>query len=142
MRTNFSPRSKRTFTSTGVISNSSIDLPFQTYGRFSIRNCAARAGNYDFRGVEGAELLSLKFWKPLLKKSSNPLVAIIRQVTTNLFADFIVASLGEFLLSAGKECFLRRPDRQPRSLGNFLRKCLHCRFKLRRRNYFLNATSY
>src|SRR5256885_2331880 len=79
-------------------------------------------------------LLALKFRVPLFEERSNSFVAVLRQVTTNLFTDFIIESPGEFLFLTGKKCLLHRADGQQRTLSNFLRKFLHFLFEQRGRN--------
>jgi hypothetical protein len=55
-------------------------------------------------------LLPLKFRMPLIEERSNSFVAVLRQVTTNLFPDFIIESPGKFLFLTGKKRLLYRAD--------------------------------
>src|SRR6266850_215350 len=59
-------------------------------------------GGHDGRGASTGRLLALKLWRPLFEKRPNSLVAVLRQITTNLFPDFIIESPGKFLFLAGK----------------------------------------
>src|SRR6267378_999643 len=47
--------------------------------------------------LEPERLLALKFRTPLFEERSNSFVAVLRQVTTNLFPDFIIESPRKFL---------------------------------------------
>src|SRR5260370_42473606 len=136
MRTNFSPRSSRAFTSAGVISNSSIDLAFQIGGRrFSLRSFIV---SWPVIAIVAefatGQLLALKLRRPLVEKRANPLAAVFRLETTNLFANFIVESLREFLCLTGKKSLLYRANRQRWTLSDLLRKGFHRSFELRGRN--------
>src|SRR5260370_41185664 len=83
---------------------------------------------------EPGELLAMKFRLPLFEERSNSLVAVLRQVTTNLLSDFVTERPGEFLFLTGKKRPLYRPNCQWRPVSNFLRQCLHFLFELRARN--------
>src|ERR1700731_4984669 len=84
------------------------------------------------------KLLALKFRMPLFEERSSSSVAVLRQVTTNLFLDFIIESPGKFLFLTGKKRLLHRADGQQRTMSNFLSKFLHFRFELRGRNNLID----
>src|SRR5229473_115698 len=84
--------------------------------------------------IEPGSLLALKLGRPLVEKRVNSLAAVFRHETTNLFANFIVESLREFLCLTGKKSLLYRANRQRWTLSDLLRKCLNRGFELRGRN--------
>src|SRR5260370_40724605 len=66
-------------------------------------------------GFEPGRLLALKFRMPLFEKRSNSFVAVLRQVTTNLFLDLIVESVGKFFCMTGKQRLLHPANGQQRT---------------------------
>src|SRR6266478_7310792 len=79
-------------------------------------------------------LFTLKFGRAPFEKSANPLAAILGEIATELFLNFVVESASEILLASGKKLFLHRANGQVRTLRNFLRQLFHFRFELRGRN--------
>src|SRR6266853_6688025 len=82
-------------------------------GRFAIRNCIVSWPMLAIvAGFATGQLLALKLGRPLVEKRANPLAAVLRHETTNLFANFIVESLREFFSLTGKKSLLYRANGQ------------------------------
>src|SRR5712692_11813615 len=84
--------------------------------------------------IESGSLLALKLRRPLVEKRANPLAAVFRHETANLFANFIVESLRELFSLTSKKSLLYRANRQRWTLSDLLCKCLNRGFELRGRN--------